>query len=79
MARMRPIEHEDECSLVEHLGELRTRIIIALAAFGVALGLCFWQNHPILRLMNAPLGGGRPITLSQPNPPPPPSGWRLTR
>src|SRR4051812_44829098 len=64
MARMRPIEHEDELSLVEHLGELRTRIIISLAAFGVALGLCFWQNHLILRLMNAPLGGRRPITLS---------------
>ena len=60
MARMRPIEHEDELSLVEHLGELRTRIIISLAAFGVALGLCFWQNHLILRLMNAPLGGRRP-------------------
>lgn len=68
MARMRPIEHEDELSLVEHLGELRSRIIISLAAFGVALGLCFWQNHLILRLMNAPLGGRRPITLSPTEP-----------
>lgn len=61
--RFRPVGHEDRLSLVEHLDELRTRIILALIAFGVALGLCFWQNHLILRIVNEPLHHRRPITL----------------
>jgi sec-independent protein translocase protein TatC len=64
MARkVRPVGHEDRLSLVEHLDELRARIIISLAAFGVALGLCFWQNHQLLKIVNHPLGHRRPITL----------------
>jgi sec-independent protein translocase protein TatC len=61
--KVRPIGHEDRLSLVEHLDELRTRIIIAIAAFGVALGLCFWQNHFLLDIVNDPLGKRVPITL----------------
>jgi|SRR5436305_6080404 len=56
MARIRPVGHEDRLSVVEHLDELRTRIIVSLLAFGVALGLCFWQNHLILKIINHPLG-----------------------
>ena len=63
MARFRPIGHEDRLSVVEHLDELRTRIIVCLAAFGVALGLCFWQNHLILRIVNHPLGHRKPTTF----------------
>jgi sec-independent protein translocase protein TatC len=59
-----PIGHEDRLTLVEHLTELRSRIVISLAAFGVALGLCFWQNHLILRIVNHPLHGRKPITFS---------------
>ena len=55
--RIRPVGHED------HLDELRTRIILSLVAFGVALALCFWQNHLILRIVNDPLNGRKPITL----------------
>ena len=64
MAKFRPIGHEDRLSVVEHLDELRSRIIVSLAAFGVALGLCFWQNHLILRIVNHPLGHRKP------------TGWR---
>ena len=35
---LRPIAHEDRLSLVEHLDELRTRLIICLVAFVVAFG-----------------------------------------
>ena len=55
MRRVKPISHEDEISLVEHLDELRARIIVSLVVFGVALALCFWQNHLLLELANAPL------------------------
>jgi sec-independent protein translocase protein TatC len=61
--RVRPIGHEDRLSLVEHLDELRGRIIIALVAFGVALGVCFWQNHWLLKVVNHPLGHRKPVTL----------------
>jgi sec-independent protein translocase protein TatC len=61
--RIRPVAHEDRLSLVDHLDELRTRIILSLVTFGVALGLCFWQNHLILRIVNDPLNGRKPITL----------------
>src|SRR5436190_18164904 len=56
MSKFRPVGHEDRLSVVEHLDELRSRIIISLVAFSVALGLCFWQNHLILKIVNHPLG-----------------------
>jgi sec-independent protein translocase protein TatC len=52
---IRPIGHEDRLSLVEHLDELRTRLIISAIALAVAFGLCFWQNHALLHLINRPL------------------------
>ncbi|HEX8068213.1 MAG TPA: twin-arginine translocase subunit TatC [Thermoleophilaceae bacterium] len=69
MARIRPIGHEDRLSLVEHLDELRSRLIIALVAFGVAFGLCFWQDDLLLDIVNHPLPDGfKPITLSPTEP-----------
>ena len=41
--------------LVEHLDELRTRIVVCLVVFGVALALCFWQNHLLLEIAGGPL------------------------
>ena len=55
MARLRPVSHEDRLTLVEHLDELRTRIVVCLVVFGVALGLCFWQNHLLLEIASGPL------------------------
>jgi sec-independent protein translocase protein TatC len=52
---LRPIAHEDRLSLVEHLDELRTRIIICLVGFMVAFGFCFWQNDTILEILDRPL------------------------
>jgi sec-independent protein translocase protein TatC len=52
---LRPIKHDDRLSLIEHLDELRTRLIICIAVFVVAFGLCLWQNDAILGAMNAPL------------------------
>jgi sec-independent protein translocase protein TatC len=52
---LRPIAHEDRLSLVEHLDELRTRIILCLVVFVGAFALCFWQNDRILDIMDRPL------------------------
>jgi sec-independent protein translocase protein TatC len=53
--RVRPVAHDDRLTLVEHLDELRTRIIVSVAAFAVAFGLCFWQNHLLLDIASGPL------------------------
>jgi sec-independent protein translocase protein TatC len=53
--RLKPIGHEDRLSIVEHLDELRTRVIICVVAFVVAFGVCLWQEDFILRTVNQPL------------------------
>jgi sec-independent protein translocase protein TatC len=64
MARLRPVDFEDRLTLVEHLDELRTRIIISIATFSAAFALCLWQNSRLLDIANAPLPGDRtPITF----------------
>jgi sec-independent protein translocase protein TatC len=52
---LRSIGHDDRLSAVGHLDELRSRIIVSLLALGVAFGLCFWQNHQLLHLIDRPL------------------------
>jgi sec-independent protein translocase protein TatC len=52
---LRPIGHDERLSIVDHLDELRSRIFVCGAALIVAFGLCFWQNHRLLHLLNHPL------------------------
>jgi sec-independent protein translocase protein TatC len=53
--RVRAVSHEDRLSLVEHLDELRARIVVCIAVFAAALALCFWQNHLLLEIASGPL------------------------
>jgi sec-independent protein translocase protein TatC len=56
MARaIRTIGHEDRLSLVDHLDELRSRLIVCGAVLAVAFGFCLWQNHALLKIINKPL------------------------
>jgi sec-independent protein translocase protein TatC len=67
--KIRPVAHEDRLTLVEHLDELRTRLMVALLALGAAFALCFWQNERVLEIANRPLPDGHePITLSPTEP-----------
>jgi sec-independent protein translocase protein TatC len=52
---LRPVGHHDRLSVVDHLDELRTRLMVCAAALVVAFGVCFWQNNPLLGLLNNPL------------------------
>ena len=52
---LRPIGHEDRLSVIDHLDELRTRLIISGVALLVAFGFCFWQNHALLTILNRAL------------------------
>src|SRR5919107_236874 len=53
--RLKPIAHEDRLSIVEHLDELRTRIIICVVTFVVVGGVCLWQDDAVLDTINRPL------------------------
>ncbi len=51
----RKIGHEDRLSIVDHLDELRSRLIVCGVALVIAFAFCFWQNQALLNILNAPL------------------------
>jgi sec-independent protein translocase protein TatC len=55
LSRLRPIGHEDRLSLVDHLDELRNRLILCLVAFLAAFSICYWQNGWLLDTINKPV------------------------
>src|SRR3954447_12068541 len=59
--RVRAISHEDELTLVEHLDELRHRLLVCVGVLGVALALCFWQNQLLLEIASGPLPGDKEL------------------
>lgn len=64
MPRLRAAKFDEQLTLVEHLDELRNRILVSLAVLLVASGLCFWQNHLLLEIANQPLPDDRvPVTF----------------
>ncbi len=52
---IRTIGHDERLSLVDHLEELRSRLMISGAVLVVAFGFCLWQNHALLHIINQPL------------------------
>ncbi len=64
MSRLRPIGHEDRLSLVEHLDELRNRLIVSLLVLGVAFAVCYWQNDWLLNTVNKPLQSTQNLSAS---------------
>jgi sec-independent protein translocase protein TatC len=72
MARVRPVGYEDRLTLVDHLAELRTRLIVSVIVLVIASALCWWQNDLVLDIVNAPLDDldqgllgpeGKPLSL----------------
>src|SRR3954453_8984162 len=51
----RPVGHDDRLSLVEHLDELRSRLIISAVTLVVAFAVCFAFNGTLLDIVNRPL------------------------
>jgi sec-independent protein translocase protein TatC len=52
---LRPIRHDDRLSIVDHLDELRSRMIVCAVTLLVAFGFCFWQNQSLLKVLNRAL------------------------
>jgi sec-independent protein translocase protein TatC len=72
MARVRPVGYEDRLTLVDHLTELRTRLVLSIVAFVFAWAICGWQNDFVLEVVNEPLqdldqellgAGAKPISF----------------
>ena len=73
---IRTIGHEERLSIVDHLDELRTRLIVSAIALALVFGVCLWQNHVLLEFINRPLnkqtrqqvarGEGRSARLGSP-------------
>lgn len=63
--RIKPIAHDDRLTLVDHLDELRSRLILCSVGFGVAFALTAWQNKRVLDIVNRPLPAKipKPITF----------------
>jgi sec-independent protein translocase protein TatC len=64
----RRLAHGERAELVEHLGELRIRLLISLLALVAAFGVAYGFRHTIIGWLNAPLDGKEPITLGAAEP-----------
>ena len=63
---LRPVSHDDRLSLIEHLTELRVRIVISLVAFVACTALCMWQNDRVLDILNEPLTSTQKVSTTDP-------------
>lgn len=61
--RVKRPDHGVGLTTVEHLDELRLRLVSSLLAVGAAFGLCLWRNDLVLSALNRPLGGRQPVTF----------------
>lgn len=69
MARLKPATFDERMTLVEHLDELRSRIVVSIAVLVLAVALCFWQDELLLEIANRPLPAGfEPLTFSPTEP-----------
>jgi len=66
LARVRRLGHGEEATLVEHLTELRDRLIACFVVLAVVFAVAFWRYHDLFQILNAPLPGelkeNKPIT-----------------
>src|SRR3954465_13980118 len=61
MARLpRRLRHDESVTLVEHLDEFRSRLILCLVAVGAAFVFTSLFRHTIIGWLNAPLPDARP-------------------
>jgi sec-independent protein translocase protein TatC len=49
--RVRRLAHDEEVTVVEHLDELRNRLLVSLICLGVGFSVAFWRHEDIIRLL----------------------------
>jgi Tat protein translocase TatC len=58
--RPRRVRPDEQIDLVDHLDELRSRIIIVLAVLATAMGVLFWRSGEVLHFLGGPLRDADP-------------------
>src|SRR5688572_16912403 len=53
--RVRPVSHDDRLSLVEHLDELRSRLMTCAVVLVIAFAFALWQQTALLGVLNEPI------------------------
>jgi sec-independent protein translocase protein TatC len=62
----RRLRHDEEATLVEHLDELRSRLVVSLIAVAIAFAVTYAFHHRLLHWLNRPLPArlhGKPVTF----------------
>jgi sec-independent protein translocase protein TatC len=67
MPVLKPIGHDQRLSLVDHLDELRKRIIWSLIAFAIAFSVCYAENNRVLTIVNRPVKSALSLNTSKPS------------
>jgi sec-independent protein translocase protein TatC len=62
---LRPIAAEQELSIVDHLSELRVRLIICISVLALAFGVCLWQSRALINVLDKPLNTVSALNKSQ--------------
>lgn len=57
---LKPIAHDARLTIVDHLDELRSRMLVCAATLSIAFVFCFWQNGNLLYVLNKPLKDSTP-------------------
>jgi sec-independent protein translocase protein TatC len=57
----RPREREDLAALVDHLSELRTRMLVVFGWLLAAFAVCYWQRAEVFALLDRPLDDKYPL------------------
>jgi sec-independent protein translocase protein TatC len=55
VARRRRVQPDDQLTLVEHLDELRWRLIVSLSALAIGIAVCYVENHRIYHALRGPI------------------------
>lgn len=61
MKRPRRLKHGETAELVDHLGELRARLVIALIAVGAAFAVAYAEHQQLVLWLESPLPGHRKL------------------
>ena len=64
MARIRRVKPDDELTLVEHLDELRVRLIFSLLVLTIAVAGCYYESHNILHFITGPIHHRQLVTFA---------------
>src|ERR671933_408464 len=62
---LRAVAHGERLTVIQHLSELRARLLLSVAVLAVLFAGCLWQSRSLLHVLNAPLAHIRTNSAAQ--------------